>query len=319
MTYPVEPINGVMVAQVNTITPQMRRSGRGIWKGELVPGVAHQVHPPEREAALLALVPQVEAELPARVDAIFGKLPADAPKVPAALLEQSAWAFRADALYEKIALDVLAKDGAFDLFAVYFGGADVVGHRVFRHAHPSLYRHPPPAEETALFGRVLEAYYVYLDTLLSRLLAAAPWDANVIVVSDHGMRAVRRGDRFVTPALSGGHLSAPPAFFVAAGPDVRDAAQPHHALERRDLPSLGSVLDVTPTLLALSGLAVGRDMEGAVLSGVLREEFVERHPVRDVATHTESGWYDARAKPRVELDGSSERLEQLRSLGYLEE
>src|SRR5262245_53405725 len=119
----------------------MRRAGRGIWKGELVPGIAHQVYPQSREASLLALVPEVEAELQSRTDAIFGTVPVDAPKVPAALLEQSAWAFRADALYEKIALDVLAKDGAFDLFAAYFGGADVVGHRFFRHAHPSLYRH----------------------------------------------------------------------------------------------------------------------------------------------------------------------------------
>jgi len=39
MTFPAESVHGTMVAQVNTITPQMRRDGIGIWKGQLVQGL----------------------------------------------------------------------------------------------------------------------------------------------------------------------------------------------------------------------------------------------------------------------------------------
>jgi arylsulfatase A-like enzyme len=165
---------------------------------------------------------------------------------------------------------------------------------------------------------VLAAYYVYLDGILGRLLAAAPVDTNVIVVSDHGMSPVRRGDRFITPALSGGHLSAPPAFIVAAGPDIRDGDGDPRALTRHDLATLGSVLDVTPTVLALLDLPVGRDLQGDVMSSLLSPASLERSPVHYVPRLTEPGWYDARTKPRIDSAGSTERLEQLRSLGYLE-
>jgi len=34
MTFPVEEINGVMVAQVNTSTPDAQPAGEGVWKGD---------------------------------------------------------------------------------------------------------------------------------------------------------------------------------------------------------------------------------------------------------------------------------------------
>ena len=41
------------------------------------------------------------------------------------------------------------------------------------------------------------------------------------------------------------------------------------------------------------------------------------HPVREVAGHTEPGWYETRPKPAVGDEGAAERIEQLRALGYL--
>ena len=54
MTFPAEPVRGVMVAQVNTITPKMRREGTGIWKGQLVENLEGQVFPAERSKDVLA-------------------------------------------------------------------------------------------------------------------------------------------------------------------------------------------------------------------------------------------------------------------------
>lgn len=318
LTYPVEPVNGVIVAQVNTVTPQMRRTGQGIWKGRLVEGLHGQVHPPEREQAILALVPEIEADTPGLVRAIFGTLPEHAAKVPAEMLDQSVWAFRADALYHRIALDVLRNDGPFDLFAVYFGGADVVGHRFWRHAYPELFRHPPADDEERAFGDVLDAYYAYLDSVLASVIAAAPPDANVLVVSDHGMDPVRRNGRFRTPALSGGHLAGPPAVLIAAGPDIRESGRDPAGITTADLERVGSILDVTPTMLALLNVPIGRDMDGDVAKALLTADLLERQPVRYVPAQTEPGWFEHRPKRPAQND-DTERIEQLRALGYLTE
>jgi hypothetical protein len=314
LTYPVEKINGVMVAQVNTVTPAMRRAGQGIWKGTLVEGLAGQVHPPKRESEILALVPRVDAGSAGLVRAIFGDLPGERFPGPARMMEESLWAFRADSLYHRIALDVLAKDGPFDALAIYLGGADVIGHRFWRHAYPDDYRFAPDSDEHAAYGKVLEDYYAYLDGVVGSLVDAAPSDANILVVGDHGMTAIRRANRFRKPALSGGHLGGPPAVLIASGPDIRTAeALPADSRP----PTLGSILDVAPTLLALADVPVGRDMDGEPITAILRPEFLRDHPIGAVARHTESGWYENRPKPVADDSGNSERLEQLRALGYL--
>jgi hypothetical protein len=319
LTYPAERVNGVMVAQVNTVTPRMRRSGQGIWKGQLVEGLLGQVYPPERESEILAMIPAVAASTPALVRTIFGTPAPGAPSAPAEMLEQSLWAFRADALYHRVALDVLRNDGPFDLFAVYFGGADVVGHRFWRHAYPELYRHPPADDEQQAFGHVLEAYYGYLDSIIASLIEAAPPDADILVVSDHGMEPVRRNGRFRAPALSGGHLSGPPAVVIAAGPDIRADGRDTTSVSAEKLERIGSILDVTPTILALLGMPIGRDMDGDAARPLLTTELLERHPIRYVSAYTEPRWFADRPKVAVAEADSSERIEQLRALGYLTE
>jgi hypothetical protein len=234
------------------------------------------------------------------------------------------WSFRADATYLAVAHHLLEDDPTgFDLFAVYLGGPDVVGHRFWRHLHPELYVHPPGREELENFHGVIEATYTWVDRAIGRLVDAAGPDATVWVVSDHGMEAVRRRARFDPrdpPAdLSSGHHRRPlPGVVVAAGPDILPGETPVKGLERAGLDSAGSVFDVTPTLLALLGLPVADDMAGRVLTGWIRPDFLRRHPVVRVATHDDPAWQEAhRRLPGASL-GSEERLEQLRALGYLD-
>ena len=46
MTYPVEGVNGVMVAQTNTEAQLETAAGKHVWKGTIVDGVPGQVWPP---------------------------------------------------------------------------------------------------------------------------------------------------------------------------------------------------------------------------------------------------------------------------------
>ncbi|MEN8161399.1 MAG: alkaline phosphatase family protein, partial [Myxococcota bacterium] len=270
LTYPVERIDGVMVAQTNTTMRGDLAANRGIRKGTLIAGQGDQVHPSEREGEFFDVAREVEGRLPALMREIFGPaVESEDPQIES-LFRASHWALRADAVYAEVGRR-LAREEA-DLLAVYFGGPDVVGHRFWRYREPERFAHPPTAEAVALLGGTIDAYYAYVDGLMGSILAEAGDGVRVLVVSDHGMGAFRTDATYAPEArgkelISGNHLDAPPGVFVAAGPGIRPTGA--WADEPAALPVVGSVLDVLPTLLALVGLPKGQDMPGQAMPGVL--------------------------------------------------
>ena len=58
ITFPAEPINGVMVSQTNTIAAP-GESGQAIWKGTIRKGIDGQVHPPEMQDRIMDLLDEV--------------------------------------------------------------------------------------------------------------------------------------------------------------------------------------------------------------------------------------------------------------------
>ena len=336
VTYPAEPVNGVMVAQANTTAA--RRSHR-TQKGTLLPGLSGQVYPPERESDVFEIMADVEEGLDAVVAERLETSHDNPPERLRSVIEASAWAFRADAIYERTAL-MLAREGAPDLLAVYFGATDVVAHRFWPGTRPrtqpgrffnspggrSLEAHLTPGSlANRLLGgsfwrslepqgdawslRVLRRTYESADAAVGRLVAAMPPETTVILVSDHGFRPW-------------GHEDGPDAFFVAAGPSVRPlSGPPPHELTRMHLRRLGSILDVTPTLLALSGIPLALDMDGRILSRAFAPLPGTTRPAA-VATHDSAEWLSARgaAGSKASGDGESddERVEQLKALGYIQ-
>jgi len=76
-----------------------------------------------------------------------------------------------------------------------------------------------------------------------------------------------------------------------------------------------SVYDVTPTILALMGLPIGRDMDGRVLSETIAPAFLEEKPLMYVDTHDQ--------EPRGDNVGVSSGMDgaviqRLKDLGYFE-
>ena len=337
VTYPAETVNGVMVAQTNTRDVQRERH---TMKGALLPGVAGQVYPTEREAQVFGVMDDVESGLDALVMERLGAPVASAPQRFRGPLAASTWAFRADAIYERTAT-LLARETAPDVLAVYFGSTDVVGHRFWsltkqrgfpgrflvgpagRKLAPYMrpgsipnallgslfWRAMEPEEAESWPRRVLLRSYEYTDAALGRLIAAMPPQTTVIVVSDHGFRPW-------------GHQDGPDAFFLAAGTNVRPTGGPSpEKLARSNLRRIGSILDVTPTLLALLGIPLGLDMDGRVLDGAFRSLSGTQRPA-PIATHDTKQWLAARAGQAppgpTTSDAEAERLEQLRALGYIQ-
>ena len=252
----------------------------------------------------------------------FGRTPSPKTELGRRLWEEVRWALRADATYLEIARH--CRPGSFDVLALYLGATDVLGHRYWRHAHPGEFERPPPAEEIAETGDILARYYRSVDRALGELIAAYAEPVTVVLVSDHGMHASNADfpydDAGREAPLPGGHEDAPPGVVIVAGPGIRVPPVPRSldGLEAEDLPFLGSVADVTPTLLAHLGLAIGADMEGEVWWSILERR---RGDARYIESHDDEAWREDRARRRarkIEVPAVDARLEQLRALGYVE-
>jgi hypothetical protein len=103
--------------------------------------------------------------------------------------------------------------------------------------------------------------------------------------------------------MSGVHH--PDGITILSGPGVRAGVRIEQA----------SVLDVSPTLLALMGTPVGRDMDGSVLTEAIRPEFLAKTPVSYVETHDAGFEYSE----DQEQDAVPEELmSRLRALGYVD-
>lgn len=321
-TFPAERIRGVMVSQMND-ADGVAGLRQGVFKGALVDGVRGQVHPPAHEARVLELLAEVDRTLPGVTLEMFGRFPHPPDALGERMWNDTQWAFRADATYVRVAEHLLAHEPPPALFALYLGGTDVVAHRFWRHAYPSEFSRPPDALQLENFARMLPHYYRWVDRAIGALLVGRP-EVTVLVVSDHGMHATNRHGEFRASerpgrGISGDHDDGPPGVLIASGPLIapEPTPRPTGPIDLRTLPTLGSVLDVAPTLLALEGIAVGWDMDGRPLWDLLEPGLRRRARFRWVVSHDERGWTPPAAEPAGTID-ESERLQQLRALGYIE-
>jgi hypothetical protein len=79
-----------------------------------------------------------------------------------------------------------------------------------------------------------------------------------------------------------------------------------------------SLLDVTPTVLALLGRPVGADMDGRVLADAIEAEHLARQPMRMIESYDALLGKSAAAPPEDTDVGLEIVNERLRDLGYIE-
>jgi predicted AlkP superfamily pyrophosphatase or phosphodiesterase len=332
VTWPVEPINGVMVAQTNTVRPKSNDMKTKVLKGGLYADMPGQIWPLDRQDALGKTIDAVDASMEERITQIFGA-PIDLSLSPEfeRLWAQSHWSVRADLTYHELAKDLLEerKDNPMDLFMVYYGGTDVLAHRFFRWAYPDDFTIRPSDAQLQAYGHILPSYYREFDRMLGELMERAPANANIIVVSDHGMHAVNADKPFKGDLaegekggrrLSGGHNTAPPACVVAAGPQIVKPTQPLDlsTMAAGTVPKMGRVLTIAPTVLHILGIPTARDMKGHPSAQILDAGFLAAHPVGKVDTHTPKSWKPSVVDVDMQKRDEDARREQLRALGYIE-
>jgi predicted AlkP superfamily phosphohydrolase/phosphomutase len=217
---------------------------------------------------------------------------------------------RFDALKVSLATDETTREVALhlgrsfptDLTAVYFRGVDGPSHFFWVDMLPDT-GPGATAEDAEVFGEVVPLYYEYMDGVLAEMLGLADDETTVIVTSDHGHSGPKlNGDRYEW----GIAMHDRTGFVCLWGKDIEAGV-------KLDRPS---VLDLTPTMLALCGLPVAEDMDGRVLDEAIDPAFLAAHPVGTVDTY-ETGSRGESDEP-IESAVDEEIRERLRSLGYIE-
>jgi ATP-dependent Clp protease protease subunit len=288
ITWPVEEVQGVMVAASSSAALVAEN-----WKPTLLPGVPDQVHPEALTDEVMALaaeaggLEQVQELARARV---FGTEGMDAldPRDKRSV-QQTLWSVQSDATFAKVAASVFAEHPA-DLNLVYFGGPDVSGHRFWRQYQPEGFAWSGRPESDAALADVIPNSYEWVDELVGEMIAAMGREATVLIVSDHGMRALPSAKKAppsgMANVITGHHMQGEPGVIIAAGPGIArqgglDAFDAGDALKTK-----ARVTSVAPLVLALLGIPSAKDfVDRSAPKDLLEGKALENAGLPPVASH----------------------------------
>lgn len=293
---PAEPINGVMVSNLfqganKPLTEEWKMPKGTIHPKSMTETMqALRVHPHELTASmLLPFLPKLVEDDKLKEDKRVGSV--------AKILAHAATVHAAHTY--------LMRETEWDFMAVYHDAIDHFSHVAMRY-------HPPrrdfiKEEDYENFKGVVEAGYRFHDMMLDRILDLIDDDTTILLLSDHGFHPDHLRPAAIPNEPSGPAIEhSPYGIFVMRGPGIRKGEEISGA----------SVIDITPTLLTLYGLPVGRDMEGKVLTQVFEQpvetQFIdswEKVP-GDTGMHNE----ELREDPWA----AQEALQQLVELGYID-
>ncbi len=197
----------------------------------------------------------------------------------------------------------LMKEHPWNFTTLYLIGLDSFSHQGTSFREPTTGH----ADELGIehYGELIDRSYDLYDEWIGELVAAAGEETTIMLVSDHGFYHDDRKPHSLginTTAPCDQH--APIGTLIIAGPNIKEDSLVTHA----------SLLDVCPTLLALSGLPIGRDMKGNVLSEIFKNP---------LSVHTIPSWDQVVSRPaKKQLQEPCEQatnmaLRQLIALGYL--
>ncbi|MCH7548430.1 MAG: alkaline phosphatase family protein [Candidatus Krumholzibacteriota bacterium] len=206
--------------------------------------------------------------------------------------------------YRNIALDLLESERP-DLLAVYFEFVDAVSHLFMLHAPPRM-PDVPEAEYARYRNAVAEAYVIQ-DEILGEIMGRMDDRTILMVISDHGFksggsRLRNRPEIWAGNAAKWHRANGIIGFFgngVRRGYEIQSA----------------SILDVTPTVLALQGLPRAADMPGKVLATAFESDLQAQFNINVVPTLQRSRSVDPGAV--TSSTASKETMDKLEALGYL--
>jgi tetratricopeptide (TPR) repeat protein len=200
----------------------------------------------------------------------------------------------------------LLRHEPWDFAGVYYSGIDHFSH-TFMDFHPPR-RDSVPEDLFDVYKDVVSGAYRFHDMLLERLLQLVPPETTVVLVSDHGFHSDHLRLRAV-PREPAGPAAQHRGIGILAmkGPGILRDERIYGA----------SVLDITPTILSIFGLPVGRDMDGRVLVQAFKEP-----PATDAIESWERAPGACGMHPadlRTDAESAKAVIDQFVALGYVEQ
>ena len=194
----------------------------------------------------------------------------------------------------------------WDFMAVYLDTVDHFCHGFMKYHPPRL--HNVNEEEFELYKNVVTSAYRFHDMMLENLVKLAGDDATIILISDHGFHSDHLRTTYIPdePAGPADHHREH-GIFCMKGPGIK----------KDELVYGTSLLNVTPTILTLFGLPIGKDMDGIPVLQAFEEDVnIKTIPSWD-AVEGDDGMHPVESR----RDAVAERqaLQQLIDLGYIED
>ncbi|KPA16951.1 type I phosphodiesterase/nucleotide pyrophosphatase [Candidatus Magnetomorum sp. HK-1] len=294
-SHPVEPINGVCISEhyhraFDTIdNPWPMRKGTVHPENLTRTFKELRVHPQElTQAHILPFIPnahKIDQNNDRRLFTVT-KIIAECASVHAAttwVLENQSW----------------------DFVAVYYDAIDHFSHGFMNYYPPKI--SIVSDEDFSIYNNVVIAGYIFHDMMLQRLIELAGPETTIVLVSDHGFHSDHLRPQLLTddpaaPALQ----HRPYGIICMKGPKIKTD----------ELIFGASLLDITPTILTLFDLPVGKDMDGKVLSNAMKDSVDKNY----IPTWEDIQGECGRHPPEKIEDpfAAQDALKQLIDLGYID-
>jgi predicted AlkP superfamily phosphohydrolase/phosphomutase/tetratricopeptide (TPR) repeat protein len=294
-SHPAERINGFVV------TDRFARATGPIT--EPWPGVPGSVHPAELASALDGLRVHPGQITALQVRHFVERVLEVDPREDGLMQHLVAMLARCASIHG--AATALMASEPWDFCGVYLEEIDRFGHE-FMEYHPPK-RADVDQREFDLYSGVMNAVYEFHDMMLGRLLEIAGGDTTVIILSDHGFHSGDRRPQVSSKIKAGAPVAwhRPYGVLAVAGPHIKRGEQVYGA----------SLLDVTPTILAMLGQAVAADMDGSPLVQMYDRPVA----VRTIDTYEVSGEEHDASASEEDPWAVREMMVQLSQLGYVED
>ncbi len=307
-TWPAEKVNGVMVSPYVALGSKKQVT----IKGTVYPDVAEQVYPRKKWQEIQALVVTLEEVEKKLVGGFFPNPPEDVARSYPILRKYERgvrWSLAHTLTMRNITLHLIRQLRP-DLTMVYFEGADSLAHRFW------LFRRPTAEIEAqlketglavshagelgALYGDVLNRYYMLLDETVGELISAMPKGSRVVLVSDHGFtNRSRHHPAPQTVPFTGEHRIE--GVILISGLGIQTGKTIVGA----------TIYNVVPTVLDLLGVRAKLGFEGKSLRAQVQS-------YRSDTRHNRNRDHVTPDSDSMLVPFDEEEIDRLRSLGYVE-
>lgn len=208
--------------------------------------------------------------------------------------------------FHNVATHILATQ-EWNFIGLYLDTIDKASHYFMKY-HPPQQKHISD-EDYNLFKDVMTGFYVYHDMMLDRLLDLMDDQAYLMIVSDHGFYSDhRRLETLPKDSMAPAFEHSKYGIYCLKGPGIKADERVYGS----------SLIDITPTLLHLFDLPIGKDMPGKILS----QSFINPKEPKYIDTweiQDGKNWGELDESIKIDVWSAQEALQQLIALGYIDE